>query len=45
MLSGVAMNVAYSENDIESYLKTASMVSREYPVVISKFILDAKVRR
>ena len=43
VLSGAAMNVAYSENDLESYLKTASTVSREHPVVISKFILDAKV--
>ena len=43
MLSGAAMNVAYSAFDLESYLKTASKVSKEHPVVISKFLLDAKV--
>ena len=43
VLSGAAMNVAYSANDLESYLKTASTVSKEHPVVISKFLLDAKV--
>lgn len=42
VLSGAAMNVAYSATDLESYLKTASTVSKEYPVVISKFLLDAK---
>lgn len=43
VLSGAAMNVAYSAFDLESYLKTASKVSKEHPVVISKFLLDAKV--
>lgn len=36
------MNVAYSNKDLESYLKSASEVSKEHPVVISKFILEAK---
>jgi carbamoyl-phosphate synthase/aspartate carbamoyltransferase/dihydroorotase len=36
------MNVAYSNQDLESYLKSASEVSKEHPVVISKFILEAK---
>jgi carbamoyl-phosphate synthase/aspartate carbamoyltransferase/dihydroorotase len=36
------MNVANSEHDLETYLKQASEVSREHPVVISKFIMDAK---
>ena len=42
ILSGSAMNVAYDEHSLEQYLKEASLVSREHPVVISKFILDAK---
>ncbi|XP_029675427.1 CAD protein isoform X1 [Formica exsecta] len=42
VLSGAAMNVAYSNNDLESYLKSASEVSKEHPVVISEFILEAK---
>lgn len=42
VLSGAAMNVAYSNQDLEAYLKSASQVSKDYPVVISKFIMDAK---
>lgn len=42
VLSGAAMKVAFSAHDLESYLKTASTVSKEHPVVISKFILEAK---
>lgn len=37
------MNVAYSDSDLEGYLGDAVAVSREHPVVISKFIQDAKV--
>ena len=42
VLSGAAMNVANCSQDLEKYLNEASRVSREYPVVISKFILEAK---
>jgi len=42
VLSGAAMNVAYKEEDLERYLSEAARVSREHPVVISKFILEAK---
>ncbi|XP_074643904.1 multifunctional protein CAD-like isoform X2 [Tubulanus polymorphus] len=42
VLSGAAMNVAHSPHDLENYLNQATAVSKEYPVVISKFILDAK---
>ncbi|KAI8435053.1 hypothetical protein MSG28_003468 [Choristoneura fumiferana] len=42
VLSGAAMNVAYSSQDLEAYLKSASKVSKDHPVVISKFIMDAK---
>ena len=41
--SGAAMNVAYSHSDLETYLGDAVAVSREHPVVISKFIQEAKV--
>lgn len=42
ILSGSAMNVAYSDEDLKDYLQEAALVSREFPVVISKFIIDAK---
>ncbi|XP_075220922.1 carbamoyl-phosphate synthetase 2, aspartate transcarbamylase, and dihydroorotase rudimentary isoform X1 [Lycorma delicatula] len=42
VLSGAAMNVAHSEHDLESYLASASEVSKEHPVVISKFLLESK---
>lgn len=42
VLSGAAMNVAHGEQDLEEYLKSASEVSKEHPVVISKFIMEAK---
>ncbi|XP_066599844.1 multifunctional protein r [Prorops nasuta] len=42
VLSGAAMNVAHSHQNLESYLKSASEVNKEHPVVISKFILEAK---
>ncbi|GCB80088.1 hypothetical protein scyTo_0016101, partial [Scyliorhinus torazame] len=42
VLSGVAMNVAYSDGDLEKFLSSAVAVSKEYPVVISKFIQEAK---
>lgn len=37
------MNVAYSDGDLEGYLGDAVAVSCDHPVVISKFIQDAKV--
>ncbi|KAL3237519.1 bifunctional carbamoylphosphate synthetase/aspartate transcarbamylase [Nakaseomyces bracarensis] len=42
VLSGAAMNTVYSKNDLESYLNQAVEVSREYPVVITKYIENAK---
>lgn len=44
VLSGAAMNVAHTDSDLETYLEQASIVSKEYPVVISKFIMEAKVK-
>ena len=42
VLSGVAMNVAYCLVDLKSYLSEAVSISKEHPVVISKFIIGAK---
>lgn len=42
VLSGAAMNVAFSDEDLKKYLNEAASVSKDYPVVISKFIIDAK---
>lgn len=42
VLSGSAMNVAFSDEDLKKYLNEATDVSKDYPVVISKFIIDAK---
>ena len=42
VLSGAAMNTVYSEADLEAYLQQATEVSREHPVVITKYIENAK---
>jgi len=42
VLSGAAMNVVYSEKEMEQYLKQATSVSPDHPVVISDFIQNAK---
>ena len=42
VLSGAAMKVAYHPEALEEYLAGASKVSREHPVVVSKFIHNAK---
>ncbi|KAH9209147.1 hypothetical protein DL95DRAFT_31675 [Leptodontidium sp. 2 PMI_412] len=42
VLSGAAMNTVYSEADLEAYLQQAAEVSREHPVVITKYIENAK---
>ena len=42
VLSGAAMNVVSSPDDLENYLTQATAVSQDHPVVISKFIEDAK---
>ena len=44
VLSGAAMNVAFSGDDLDQYLGSAIKLSRDHPVVISKFIQEAKVR-
>ncbi|KAI6984804.1 hypothetical protein KC329_g7423, partial [Hortaea werneckii] len=42
VLSGAAMNTVYSEHDLHNYLDQAAAVSKEYPVVITKYIENAK---
>ncbi|MBI3342138.1 carbamoyl-phosphate synthase (glutamine-hydrolyzing) large subunit [Candidatus Curtissbacteria bacterium] len=42
VLSGVAFNIALDKNDLKTYLEMASQVSDKYPVVISKYIENAK---
>lgn len=42
VLSGAAMNTVYSQADLASFLNQASEVSREHPVVITKYIENAK---
>merc|ERR1711933_73301 len=42
VLSGAAMRVVASDNELERFLRTAAVVSRDYPVVISKYIQGAK---
>lgn len=42
ILSGAAMNVAHDDISLQEYLLQAAEVSPEHPVVISKFIQDAK---
>ncbi|MCQ2222162.1 MAG: carbamoyl-phosphate synthase (glutamine-hydrolyzing) large subunit [Bacteroidaceae bacterium] len=40
VLSGAAMNVCYSDDELERFLAAASEVSKEYPVVISQFMTE-----
>ncbi|CAA7267824.1 unnamed protein product [Cyclocybe aegerita] len=42
VLSGAAMNVVSTSDDLSSYLTQAADVSRDHPVVISKYIEQAK---
>ena len=42
VLSGAAMNTVYSKDDLANYLNQAADVSREHPVVITKYIENAK---
>ena len=42
VLSGAAMNVVSNKNELSHYLKLAAQVSKQYPVVVSEFIENAK---
>ena len=42
VLSGAAMNVCYNEEELREFLQMAKEVSKEFPVVVSQFMLDTK---
>lgn len=42
ILSGSAMNVAWSPEELQQYLQQATQVSSTYPVVITKFYTGAR---
>ncbi|MDZ7626762.1 MAG: carbamoyl-phosphate synthase (glutamine-hydrolyzing) large subunit [Ignavibacteriaceae bacterium] len=42
VLSGAAMSIVLTEDELETYLKKATDLNHEHPVVISKFITDAR---
>ncbi len=42
VLSGAAMNVCSNRDELERFLKLAANVSKKHPVVISKFMQNAK---
>lgn len=42
VLSGAAMRVVHADEELQQFLVTAAVVSRDYPVVISKYIVGAK---
>ena len=42
VLSGAAMNVVSNPDEMEHFLKLAAKVSKQYPVVVSEFIQQAK---
>ncbi|HOJ37202.1 MAG TPA: carbamoyl-phosphate synthase (glutamine-hydrolyzing) large subunit [Ignavibacteriales bacterium] len=42
VLSGAAMNVVSNDDELKYFLQLATNVSKEFPVVVSEFIEDAK---
>lgn len=42
VLSGAAMSIVLSDTEMEEYIRKASDISPEHPVVISKFITNAR---
>ena len=42
VLSGSAMSIAWSQEDLVAYLAQAAKVSREHPVIVSKFVEGAQ---
>ena len=42
VLSGAAMRVCYTKDEMEGFLKMAAKVSKEFPVVVSSFLQNAK---
>lgn len=42
VLSGAAMNVCFTKEQLVEFLQVAAKVSKEHPVVVSEFLQDAK---
>ena len=42
VLSGAAMSIVLTDDELETYLKKATELDMEHPVVLSKFITDAR---
>ncbi len=42
VLSGAAMNVCYEDEELKDFLEKAAKVSKEHPVVVSRFLQNAK---
>ena len=42
VLSGAAMNVCYNKEQMRKFLSLAAKVSKQYPVVVSEFLQNAK---
>jgi carbamoyl-phosphate synthase large subunit len=42
VLSGAAMNVCSNEEELQRFLQMAAQVSKEHPVVVSRFVENAK---
>ncbi|MBS4060065.1 MAG: carbamoyl-phosphate synthase (glutamine-hydrolyzing) large subunit [Bacteroidetes bacterium] len=42
VLSGAAMNIVSNKSELKHFLELATSVSKQYPVVVSRFITDAK---
>jgi carbamoyl-phosphate synthase large subunit len=42
VLSGSAMNLAFNDGQLREYLERAALISRDFPVVVSKFLTNAR---
>ncbi len=42
VLSGAAMNIVSNKSELKYFLDLATLVSKQYPVVVSKFMTDTK---
>lgn len=42
VLSGAAMNICYTPQELKQFIKKASDIGREHPVTVSKFIEEAR---
>ena len=41
VLSGAAMNVIWSQDELKKYISEAVQISKDHPVVVSKFMLNS----